>query len=122
MSNTAGWAEFLDEAMKAKGLTQAGLATASGIGDAVISRWLNKGNQPDIANLRRLVVPLGVSLLELMVAAGHIEPAEAKLKDRPKAPEPVRRGISTDGLNPTQEQQLADYVAFLRSQNPEAKP
>jgi transcriptional regulator with XRE-family HTH domain len=121
VNKPAGWAAFLDQAMKAKGLTQAQLAADSGIGDAVISRWLNKGNQPDIANLRRLVKPLGLSLLELLVAAGHIEPIEAKMRDKPKPPEPVRRGVSTDGLNPQQERELENYAAYLRSQNPEAK-
>jgi len=121
VNKPAGWAAFLDQAMRAKGLTQAQLAERSGIGDSVISRWLTKGNQPDIPNLRRLVKPLGLGLVELMVAAGHLEPEEAKMKDRPKAPEPVRRGVSTDGLNPQQERELENYAAFLRSQNPDAK-
>jgi transcriptional regulator with XRE-family HTH domain len=107
--------------MKSAGLTQAQLARQSGVGDAVISRWLNEESQPTIEKLRPLVVPLGVPLLELMVAAGRMEPEEARMKDRPAPPKPVRHGVSTEGLDPDQERELENYAAYLRGQNPKAR-
>ena len=47
--------------------------------DSVLSRWRNAGTQPSLEQLRRLQQSLQASLLELLVAAGHLTPAEAKL-------------------------------------------
>jgi transcriptional regulator with XRE-family HTH domain len=53
------------------------LARRTGVPDSVISRWRTSGTVPSIAQLRRLQSALQVSLLELVVAAGHLTPAEA---------------------------------------------
>lgn len=53
------------------------LARATGVPDSVISRWRTSGTTPSIAQLRRLQSALQVSLVELLVAAGHISAEEA---------------------------------------------
>lgn len=68
------------------------LARASGVPDSAISRWRTVGTTPTIAQLRRLVGPLQASLLELLVAAGHLTRAEAGLRD---VVTPVRQPRST---------------------------
>lgn len=53
------------------------LARSTGVPDSVISRWRTSGTVPSIAQLRRLQSALQVSLLELVVAAGHLSKEEA---------------------------------------------
>jgi transcriptional regulator with XRE-family HTH domain len=67
----------------------ADLVRATGIGDAVISRWLRGETTPDIPNLRRLSKALKIPPLVLAVAAGHFSPKEAQMRELPKPPEPV---------------------------------
>jgi hypothetical protein len=83
----------------------------------MVSRWLRGLNQPDVPNLRRVRPVLGVTMLELLVAAGHLTLEEAQLRDVPEPPEPVRVGIATDGLTAEQIRQVEGYVAFLRAQS-----
>lgn len=56
------------------------LARAAGVPDSVISRWRTSGTTPSIAQLRRLQGALQVSLLELLVAAGHLSAEEARVR------------------------------------------
>jgi transcriptional regulator with XRE-family HTH domain len=93
----------------------------------MVSRWLRGVNQPDVPNLRRVRPVLGVPMLELLVAAGHVTLEEAQLRDAPEPPAPVRVGIPTDGLTAEQIRQVEGYAAFLRAQSaaatrPEAAP
>jgi transcriptional regulator with XRE-family HTH domain len=81
-----GWAEYLEQAMKSAGLDQASLARAMGVSEPTISRWMNRGTEPQIRQLRKLSHVLHVPLLKLLVAAGHLEPEEAQLRERPKPP------------------------------------
>jgi transcriptional regulator with XRE-family HTH domain len=69
------------------------LARAAGVPESVISRWRNQRVTPSIEQLRRLRTPLQVPLLELLVRAGHLEPREAAMEDRP-AVVPVRLGAA----------------------------
>lgn len=90
----ADFPTYLRKAMAAARIDSASdLARASGIGEAQISRWLRGQNQPDLANLRRLSRHLGRPLLELLVAAGHLEPREAAMKDQPDPPELIRMDV-----------------------------
>lgn len=76
------WATWLAQRMRAVGLpTPSDLARASGgqPDQSVVSRWLNEGRTPTIDLLRRVEGPLKTPLLELMVRAGHITAAEAKM-------------------------------------------
>jgi transcriptional regulator with XRE-family HTH domain len=88
----------------------------------MVSRWLRGLNQPDVPNLRRVRPVLGVPMLELLVAAGHVTLEEAQLRDTPEPPVPVRVGIATDGLTAEQIRQVEGYAAFLRAQNAAATP
>jgi transcriptional regulator with XRE-family HTH domain len=64
--------------MRATGFeSNSDLARATGVPDSVISRWRTSGTVPSIAQLRRLQSALQVSLLELVVAAGHLSAVEA---------------------------------------------
>lgn len=89
METDRRWADYLTAAMASAGYTRASdLAKASGVKHPVISRWMDGTSLPDVASLRRLVKPLGVPLLELMVAAGHLSPQEANMKAAPRKPVP----------------------------------
>ncbi len=111
------WAAYLDTAIRAAALTQAELARRSGLAESMVSRWLRGLNQPDVPNLRRVRPVLGVPMLELLVAAGHLTQDEALLRDAPEPPEPVRVGLQTEGLTAEQVRQVEGYVAFLQAQN-----
>lgn len=75
---TASWADWLAARMAATGFTaNSDLARATGVPDSVISRWRTSGTIPSIGQLRRLCPALQVSLLELLVAAGHLTKDEA---------------------------------------------
>ena len=103
--------------MRSAGLTQAELARRSGLAESMVSRWLRGLNQPDVPNLRRVRPVLGVTMLELMVAAGYLSLEEAELQDAPQPPGPVQVGISTEGLTIDQIRQIEDFATFLRAQN-----
>jgi transcriptional regulator with XRE-family HTH domain len=78
----ASYAEWLSARMDALGFgANSELARASGVPDSAISRWRTTGTTPTIAQLRRLVGPLQASLLELLVAAGHLTRDEARLRE-----------------------------------------
>jgi transcriptional regulator with XRE-family HTH domain len=74
------WADWLGARMQAVGFeANSDLARATGVPDSVISRWRTSGTTPSIAQLRRLQSALQVSLVELLVAAGHLSPEEARV-------------------------------------------
>lgn len=87
------WGQWLPQRMDEVGLPlNRDLARASGVPESVISRWRNQGVTPSIEQLRRLRAPLQVPLLELLVRAGHLDPAEAAMEDTPP-PVPVRLSV-----------------------------
>lgn len=98
--STKSWPDYLRQAMNAAGIsTAAELSRATGIGEAQISRWLRGQSQTDVQMIRKLSPVLKVPVLELLVAAGHIEPSEAKLKAAPEPPPvPVGAGVDPDVL------------------------
>ncbi|HVQ93306.1 MAG TPA: helix-turn-helix domain-containing protein [Mycobacteriales bacterium] len=116
-SSERDWAAYLESAIRSSGLTQAELARRSGLAESMVSRWLRGLNQPDVPNLRRVRPVLGVPMLELLVAAGHLTLEESQLRDTPEPPAPVLVGIATDGLTAEQVRQVEAYVAFLRAQS-----
>jgi transcriptional regulator with XRE-family HTH domain len=107
--------------MRNAGLSQAELARRSGLAESMVSRWLRGLNQPDIPNLRRVRPVLGVRMLHLLVAAGHVTLEEAQLRDAPEPPVPLRVGVPTEGLTADQVRQVEGYAAFLRAQNAKAQ-
>ena len=94
------WVDYLEAALSKARMRPSELARKAGVSDSVLSRWRRGESVPDVPNLRRLSRALEVPLLELMVAAGHIEPAEARMRDRPATPSaaPVGAGVDPDVL------------------------
>jgi len=68
------------------------LARITGVPDSVISRWRTSGTTPSIGQLRRLQSALQISLVELLVAAGHLSADEARIRS---FTQPERRARST---------------------------
>lgn len=100
MSEPLAWPDYLRQAMNAAGYrTATSLAKALTVNDSVVSRWLNGQSQTDVQMIRRLSPLLHVPVLDLLVAAGHIAPAEARMRDQPKPPEaPVGAGVDPELL------------------------
>jgi transcriptional regulator with XRE-family HTH domain len=93
--NPGGWPEYLAQAMDAARVESAAdLARRAGISEPMVSRWLRGQNQPDIENLRKLSPVLGIPVLTLTVAAGHLSPLEAKIREMP-APVPQEIDVPT---------------------------
>jgi transcriptional regulator with XRE-family HTH domain len=94
------WAHWLAGRMARMGYSgNSDLARASGVPDSVISRWRTSGTRPALDQLRRLTGPLQASMLELVVAAGHLSAAEASLRDVPSPdvrPRDVRQAVQLD--------------------------
>lgn len=93
--------------------SQSELASKAGIDRSVISQWLNDKAQPTIPLLRKLEAPLGRPLIELMVAAGLISKEDARLKELPKPPKPVKVDVVEEeirgaGLPPDMEKALLE--------------
>jgi len=125
------WAEWLGERMVVLGFEgNSDLARATGVPDSVISRWRTSGTRPSIGQLRRLQSALQMSLVELLVAAGHLTADEARITSF-TAPERVSRGtrdaISQDreldaDLRHLLEVQYDAMLAIARARTPTPTP
>lgn len=121
--NQAGWGAYLSKLMRARKIgSDAELARRSGINQSLISRWKKDDVAPGVDNLRRLSRALDVPLLELMVAAGVVEPKEARMADRPEPPEPpVGAGVDpalladVEQLDPAEVQRVRDFIKGIKS-------
>lgn len=121
------WADWLAARMKAVGFgANSDLARATGVPDSVISRWRTSGTTPSIGQLRRLQSALQVSLVELLVAAGHLSAEEARVTSFTPA-ERVTRGTRDairhdaeldDELKHLLEVQYDAMLALARARNP----
>lgn len=90
MTDRPDFGLFLRQTMEAMGYsTVRSLSRASGIGEAVLGRWLANESWPTIEALRELSPAIKVPLLELLVAAGRLTLAEARLEAMPEPPEPL---------------------------------
>lgn len=119
VSADEGWPAYLRGAMAAAGMRNAAeLARAAGIGEAQVSRWLRGATTPEEKNLRRLSKALKRPMLELLVAAGHLEPEEARMKDQPAPPAaPVGGGVDPELLAELQSSapdEIEKVKAYLR--------
>lgn len=107
---TVTWADWLAARMQATGFDgNSDLARVSGVPDSVISRWRTSGTTPSIGQLRRLQVALQVSLLELLVAAGHVTAEEARVTGFTQPERPVRDIRDAIRLDP----ELGDELKHL---------
>jgi transcriptional regulator with XRE-family HTH domain len=78
VSERSAWSDWLATRMRETGFeSNSDLARSTGVPDSVISRWRNSGTMPSLGQLRRLQSALQASLLELLVAAGHLTKEEA---------------------------------------------
>jgi transcriptional regulator with XRE-family HTH domain len=93
VSKVAGqgsWDDYLRHAMALAHVQNAAeLSRRSGISESQISRWLKNRGAPDVETLRKVARVLNRPLLEVVVAAGHLTPDEARMKDAPTIPEPA---------------------------------
>lgn len=109
---SSNWVDYFTGHLERLGLSNAELARTTGLGDSVISKWRRGAAVPDVESCRKIARAFHRPLLEVLVAAGHLEPGEARLPapeapqklspdeerlerlkrvfDDPKTPEPVR--------------------------------
>jgi transcriptional regulator with XRE-family HTH domain len=107
---TVTWADWLAARMQAIGFDgNSDLARVSGVPDSVISRWRTSGTTPSIGQLRRLQGALQVSLMELLVAAGHVTAEEARITGFTQPERPVRDIRDAIRLDP----ELGDELKHL---------
>ncbi len=113
-----GFGEYLKRAMDARGVNQAELARVTGVNGSLIGRWLKDEVAPGMENLRRVSKALRVPYLDLVVAAGHMEPEEARMKRRPEPPEvPVGAGVDPEllaELSDAQPDEIERVKAYVR--------
>jgi transcriptional regulator with XRE-family HTH domain len=125
------WAEWLGERMLVLGFEgNSDLARATGVPDSVISRWRTSATTPSIGQLRRLQSALQMSLVELLVAAGHLTADEARVTSF-TVPQRLSRGTRDaisqdqeldDDLRHLLEVQYDAMLAIARARTPTATP
>lgn len=119
MSGQRSWSTWLGERMARLGFeSNSDLARASGVPDSAISRWRISGTIPTVVQLRRLCEPLQATIVELLVAAGHLDANEADLRvvSAPvRSPRSTREAIRIDPELTDDLKQLleAQYDAML---------
>jgi transcriptional regulator with XRE-family HTH domain len=59
-------ADEIDDALKAKGMTQKELASALGTSAAAVSRWMGGGHNFTLSTLARISAVLGVPLISVV--------------------------------------------------------
>lgn len=95
----AGWTEYFRAASEAAGFVgrgwKADLARAANISDATIGRWSRAERIPEPDSCRVLATAWRRPFLEVLVAAGHVDPEEAKMAGRP-APPAVPRTLAAE--------------------------
>lgn len=76
------WATWLRRRMRVAGFTTpTELGRASGVDQSVVSRWLNEGRTPQVDQLRKIAGALDATMLDLLIAAGYVEPDEIDVTD-----------------------------------------
>ncbi|WP_461154740.1 helix-turn-helix domain-containing protein [Saccharopolyspora tripterygii] len=75
-SEDSDFVEYLERHLAERGWTVHDFCEHSGLKPSVVFRW-RKGYRPDIGNARIMARSLGVPLLEVLVKAGRLSPAEA---------------------------------------------
>lgn len=112
--------EYLMRAMRVAGYPSAvSLSRATGLSESAISKWRADMATPTIPILRQLEPTLGVPLLELVVAAGHLTWQEARLDGPIGPPEPIDVDalLAKSELSEVDRKTLADELQRLRALN-----
>lgn len=85
-----------------------------GIQGPTVSRWRN-GSVPSLANMRAVADALGVSMLDVLTAAGVVDERDAKRAPATPAPPSIDAAIAGDpNLTDLQRRTLGDILASLR--------
>lgn len=71
-TEAANWPSWLVGRMHQLQMSPSRLARESGVPDSVISRWRKHGIRPEVAQLRKVALPLRTGVVELLVASGHL--------------------------------------------------
>lgn len=93
------WAYYVALA-KGRRTTTLGLARQARLNPSLLTRW-KTGSQPTVDSLRKLSHLTGVPIVDLLVAAGHLEPDEVQanpvtLVSNTDHPADVRTAIESD--------------------------
>jgi transcriptional regulator with XRE-family HTH domain len=89
---------------------QADLARRAGINPSILSRWIAGSMQPGAQPLRELAHVLRVRPVDLMVAAGRLDPADVT-----ESPRTAEESISqAPGLSEKEKGELLGYLARMR--------
>jgi transcriptional regulator with XRE-family HTH domain len=75
------WWTWIAGQLEAREWSAADLARESSVSEARITEWKNAGMRPSIPSARRVATALGVPLLDVLVAAEHLTPEEARRCD-----------------------------------------
>lgn len=73
---------WLAEAIENRGLNQSELARRIGVANGTVNRWINEGRIPQASAYEPLARELGVSVDEVMMAAGVMEEDRARVGPR----------------------------------------
>jgi transcriptional regulator with XRE-family HTH domain len=79
-------AEWLEDELERRGLTQAKLAVYADVAQATVNNIMRKGHIPRIETLFRVADYLGVDRVEMMVLAGLLRPADQLLREGHRPP------------------------------------
>ena len=89
-------AEWLQQQMQSRDLTQAQLAVYAGLAQATISDILRKGHIPRVETLFRLADYFDTDRVEMLVLSGYLQRADQD--ERPERPQPDRDEQLTEQL------------------------
>jgi len=82
MNTEHDFGTWLAAALERRGLNQSQLARRLGVATGTVNRWVNEGRRPASSAFEGLARELGVSVDEVMLAAGVIEVERARIGPR----------------------------------------
>src|SRR5690606_9052362 len=74
--------EWLAAALSERGMNQSQLARRINVATGTVNRWINEGRTPAASSLEPIARELGVSVDEVMLAAGVMEEDRARIGPR----------------------------------------
>lgn len=94
------------------------LARKAGLSESQTSRWLKRGDQPTIENLRKLAPVLRVRMADLLVQAGYVTPEELAVSTTT-----AERGIIEDPtLSDRERRMMLTLLNQMRDRDDDAPP
>ena len=77
-----GFGDWLARTLRERGKNQSQLARAIGVATGTVNRWINENRTPQAASIEPIARELGVSVDEVMLAAGIMEEDRARVGPR----------------------------------------